>query len=378
MPTPEREDLLLIPGPTMLPPEVRAAMAAPMVNHRSERFGRVLSDVLRGLGEIFQTSSPLLPFAASGTGGLEAAVVNLLSPGDRVLALTCGAFGDRFAEIARVYGADVIRVEAPWGTGVLPEQVEQALRRHAGIAMVLVTHNETSTGVANDLAAIAEAVRPSGALLVVDAVSSLGALELRTDAWGLDVVVTGSQKALMAPPGAVFISVSDRAWEAVRRSRTPKLYFSFEHAREALGSGPGAFTPFTPAIPVIAALSASVPMILAEGMPARLARHRRLADLVRDGVSVLGLEVFAEPRWASDAVTAVRLPGGVDAGTLLRRLRSEHGVILAGGQGRLEGKIIRIGHMGFVEESHLRRALQALGQLLAELGHPAAPGAAVR
>lgn len=378
MQTPEHDEILLIPGPTMLPPEVRAAMSAQMVNHRGETFGRTLAEVLKGLAQIFQTSSPVLPFAASGTGGLEAAVVNVLSPGDRVLALTCGAFGDRFAEIARTYGAEVIPVEAPWGSGVEPATVAEALRRHDRVSAVLVTHNETSTGVANDLAALAEVVRPSGALLVVDAVSSLAALELHTDAWGLDIVVAGSQKALMGPPGAVFISVSERAWEAVRRSRTPKLYFSFERARDALGTGASAFTPFTPAIPIVYALAVSIRMILDEGLPARFARHRRLGQIVRDGMASLGLDLLAHPRWASDAVTAIRVPEGVEAKTLLRRLRTEHRVVLAGGQGRLEGRIIRIGHMGYVEEHDLQVALGALRHVLSDLGHPVGRGAGVR
>lgn len=345
-------------------------MAEQMVNHRGEAFGRTLGDVLEGLKQIYQTTATVLPFAASGTGGLEAAIVNILSPGDRVLALTCGAFGDRFTEIARTYGADVMTVEAPWGTGIEPAAVVDAMRRHAPVAAVLVTHNETSTGVTNDLAALAEVVRPWGALLVVDAISSLGAVELRTDAWGLDVVVAGSQKALMGPPGAVFVSVSDRAWEAVRRSRTPKVYFSFERAREALGALPTAFTPFTPAIPAIHALAVSIRMILEEGMPARVARHHHLAQVVREGLMRLGLELLASPRWASDTVTAVRVPGTVDGKTLLRRLRMEHGIVLAGGQGRLEGRIFRIGHMGHVQEDDLQRALGALAVLLPAMGHP--------
>jgi len=353
----------------MLPPQVREAMSAQMLNHRGETFGLILREVLEGLKRIYETAAAVLPFAASGTGGLEAAVANVLSPGDRVLALTCGAFGDRFAEIARAYGAEVITVEAPWGAGIEPDAVAEALRRHAPVAAVLVTHNETSTGVANDLAALAGVVRPSGALLLVDAVSSLGALELHTDAWGLDVVVAGSQKALMGPPGAVFISVSDRAWGAVRRSRTPKVYFSFERARDALGGGPTAFTPFTPAVPAIYALAVSIPMILEEGLAARVARHRRMGQLVREGVARLGLEVLAPPRWASDTVTAIRVPETVNARILLRRLREEHGVVLAGGQGRLEGRIIRIGHMGCVGEQDLQRGLEALAALLPAMGH---------
>ncbi len=372
-----RELNLLIPGPTPLPSEVRAVMSGVMINHRGEDFGRMLAQVLTGLQQIFQTASPVLPFSVSGTGGLEAAIVNVLSPGDPVLALSCGVFGDRFAAIAQAFGADVVKVETEWGRRIDPDAVADALRRHRGIKAVLLTHNETSTGVTNDVRAIAEAVRPSGALLLVDAVSSLGAIELRADAWGLDVVVTGSQKALMGPPGMVFVSVSPRAWEAVKTSRMPRMYFSFERAREQL-TGEGAYTPFTPAIPVVYALQVSVAIILREGLAARFAHHQRLARATREGVTALGLDLFPHVQWASDTVTAVRVPDGMDAKGLLRRLRTEYNVILAGGQGRLEGKIVRIGHMGFVQEQQIVAALEALEATLAQLGHSVTHGAAAK
>lgn len=371
-----RDANLLIPGPTPLPPDVRAAMARPMVNHRGPEFGALLAEVLSGLQRIFQTTAPVLPFAASGTGGLEAAVVNVLSPGDRVLALCCGAFGERFAAIAQAFGAEVIRADAPWGQGFEPDAVARALAQHRGVKAVLVTHNETSTGVTNELEALAAAVRPSGALLLVDAVSSLGAIEVRTDAWGLDVVVTGSQKALMGPPGAVFISVSDRAWEAVGRSRMPRHYFSFADARQQL-SDAAAFTAYTPVVPVLFALQVSVRTILQEGLAARFAHHRRLARAVRDGIRALGLGLFAQPRWASDTVTAAVVPAGVQAAELLRRLRTDFGVILAGGQGRLDGQIVRIGHMGYVQPEQILDAVDALEHALVASGHRPRAGAGV-
>lgn len=359
-----------------MPPAVRAAMAKPMVNHRGEEFGRMLHEVLAGLQRIFQTTATILPFAASGTGGLEAAIVNVLSPGDRVLALCCGLFGERFAAAAEAFGADVIRVNADWGVGIEPQAVSDALRQHRGIKAVLVTHNETSTGVVNRLRPIAEAVRPYGALLLVDAVSSLGAIDLRMDEWGLDVVVTGSQKALMGPPGAVFLGVSARAWEAAASSRMPKLYFSFKRARDDL-SADAAFTPFTPAIPVIYALRVSIGMILHEGLAQRFAYHQRLARAARDGVQNLGLDLFPPAEWASDTVTAVGMPDSFDVKGLLRRLRTEHNVVLAGGQGRLEGKIMRIGHMGFVQGKQIVSALKALETVLPHFGHPVRQGVAV-
>jgi aspartate aminotransferase-like enzyme len=355
-------------------------MASAMINHRGEEFGQALLAVLSGLQQIFRTASPIVPFTASGSGGLEAAVANVLSPGDRVLALICGHFGERFAAVAAAFGAEVIKEKVEWGRAIDPQQVTDALRRHQGIKAVLVTHNETSTGVANDLQAIAEAARPSGALLLVDAVSSLGAIDLRTDAWGLDVVVTGSQKALMGPPGMVFVSVGPRAWEAVKTSRMPKHYFSFTQARSLL-TATHAFTPFTPAISVVFALQVSVAMILATGVDAHIDHHRRLARTTREGIAALGLEIFAQPSRASDAVTAVRMPRGVDGQELLGRLQTQHGVVLAGGQGPLEGAIFRIGHMGYVQQEQILAALNALRRVLSELGYRvkgAAVGATIR
>ncbi len=371
-----REINLLIPGPTPLPPEVRAAMARPMIDHRGPEFGQTLAAVLAGLQQIFQTTAPVLPFAASGTGGTEAAIVNVCSPGDRVLALSCGLFGERFAAVAQTFGAEVIEESVEWGRGFDAATVEEALRRHRGIKAVLVTHNETSTGVADHLQEVADAVRPSGALLLVDAVSSLGALDLRMDAWGIDLVFTASQKALMGPPGAVFVAVGPRAWEAAHSSGTPKHYFSFARAREHLTPG-AAYTPFTPAIPVMYALEVSVGMILREGLPARFAHHARLGRATRAGVEALGLRVFPHPAWASDALTAVRLPDGIDAGLVLRTLRTEHNVVLGGGQGPLAGKIVRISHMGYVQEEQILAALGALEQVLDRLGHRVTRGAAV-
>ncbi len=368
---------LLIPGPTPLPPAVREAMASAMINHRGEEFGQALHAVLTGLQQIFRTTAPILPFTASGSGGLEAAVTNVLSPGDRVLALSCGHFGQRFAAVATTFGADVVKEEAEWGRAIDPQRVTDALRRHPGVKAVLVTHNETSTGIANDLKGIADAVRPSGALLLVDAVSSLGAMDLRTDAWGLDVVVTASQKALMGPPGMTFLSVSPRAWEAVKTSRMPKHYFSFPQARDQLAAAV-AYTPYTPAVSVIFALHVSVAMILASGIDAHIEHHRRLARTTREGVTALGLELFAQPSRASDAVTAVRVPQGIDSKEMLRRLRTQHGVVLSGGQGPLEKAIFRIGHMGYVQQEQLLAALDALRLVLSELGYSVKKGTAVQ
>ncbi|MDR7482249.1 MAG: alanine--glyoxylate aminotransferase family protein [Armatimonadota bacterium] len=365
---------LLIPGPTPLPEEVLRAGARQMVNHRDAEFGRLLAETLEALRRVFLTRQPVIPFAASGTGGLEAALVNLCSPGDDVVGICAGVFGDRFAAIAEAFGLRVRRLEVPWGQAVDPDTVRAALRGTPRARALLVTHNETSTGVRQDLRAIAEAARGHDVLLVVDAVSSLGAVELRADAWGLDVVITGSQKALMAPPGLALISVSDRALAAMRTARLPRFYWSFERMLAELGEAE-AYTPFTPAIATIYALHEGLRLVEAEGLEARWARHRRTARAVRAGVRALGLRVVPDEAVASETVTAVWLPQGVEAGALLGRLRVEHGVTLSGGQGQFRGKIVRFGHLGWVPDDAVLAGLAALETVLPQVGGPAGRGA---
>ncbi len=367
---------LLIPGPTPLPEEVLQASTRQMVNHRDPEFGRLLAETLKAVGRVFQTRSTILPFVASGTGGLEAALVNLCSPGDTIVCVCAGAFGDRFAAIAEAYDLTVVRVNVPWGTAADPGAVGDALRRTPRARALLVTHNETSTGVRNDLAAIAHAARTTaaGTLIIADAVSSVGAINLSTDEWGIDVVITGSQKALMAPPGIALLSVSDRAWEAAKTARLPKFYWSFERLRKELGDKE-AYTPFTPAIGLLFALSTGLRLVEAEGLQARFARHRRTAHAVRAGVRALGLRVVPVDADASEAVTAVWLPDGVDAKALLAKLRTEHGVVLSGGQGPLAGKIFRFGHLGWVPDEAVLAGLRALEIVLPQVGGPAGKGA---
>ncbi len=370
------DELLLIPGPTPVPAPVREAGSRPMTNHRSEAFARVLRGVLDGVAELYRTRQPVVPYASSGTGVLEAAVVNTLSPGDRVLALSCGAFGDRFSRIARTYGAEVTHVEVEWGTGIPPELLEEHLRQ-APYRAVLVTHNETSTGVQNDLAALARARGDHPALLLVDAVSSLGAIPLETDRWGLDVVVTASQKALGCPPGVGFLVASPRAWEAYRTSRMPRYYWDMGLVVEALQK-PLAQTPFTPAVSVFYSLEASLKLLRAEGLEAVWERHRRLSEATRAGVRALGLRPVADDRWASWTVTAVWLPEGVSGSELVGRMGEQHGVVLAGGQGKLEGRVFRIGHLGYVWPQDILRCMEALGLVLKDLGLAVDPQAGVR
>jgi aspartate aminotransferase-like enzyme len=367
-------EYLLIPGPTPLPDEVLQASARQMVNHRDPEFGRLLAETLAALKRVFQTRNPILPFTSSGTGGLEAALVNLCSPGDTVVVVVGGAFGERFAAISEALGLAVVRVEVPWGKAADPGAVRDALRRTPQARALLLTHNETSTGVRNDLEALASVARDFPALTLVDAVSSLGAIDLRTDDWGIDVVITGSQKALMAPPGLSLLSVSDRAWEASKTARLPKFYWSFDRLRPELGEDE-AYTPYTPAISVLYALNTGVRLVEAEGLQARFARHRRTARAVRAGIRALGLRIIPDEADASETVTAIWLPDGVDGKVLLERLHKDHGVVLSGGPGKLRGKIFRFGHLGYVPDDGVLAGLRALEIVLPKVGGPAGKGA---
>lgn len=370
------DELLLIPGPTPVPAPVREASARPMTNHRSPMFAQILQEVLEGMRWVYRTRAPVLPYASSGTGVLEAAVVNTLSPGDPVLAFSCGAFGDRFAEIARRYGADVTKVEVEWGRAVPPELVAEALQENPDARAILITHNETSTGVQNDLRLIAQSRGDHPALLLVDAVSSLGAIPLEMDAWGLDVVVTASQKALMCPPGVGFAAASQRAWEAHRTARMPRYYWDFTLLRTSLEREIPE-TPFTPAVSIFYALQEGLRLLRAEGLEASFARHRRLARATRAGVEAMGLRPVADAPCASSAVTAVWLPEGVSARALVDEMYARHRIVLAGGQGKLSGRIFRIGHLGHVQPQDILRCLEALEDVLLHLGYPVPRGAGV-
>jgi aspartate aminotransferase-like enzyme len=333
-------------------------------------------ELIAGLQELFRTQADCLIFPASGTGGLEAAVVNTLSPGDRVLAVVIGAFGDRFAKIAAAHGADVQRLDIEWGRAVDPAQVAEILRADSerAIRAVLITHNETSTGVLNDIEAVSKVVREHGALLMVDCISGMLTAELETDAWGLDVVVAGSQKAFMIPPGLTFVSVGSRAWEAHRTARMGRYYFDFTLMRRSMEKDQ---TPYTPALPQLFALQQALAIIRQEGRESMIVRHRRLALACRAGAAALGLEPLADDRSFSHSVTAIRNPPGIEGKALRGRLRERHGVVVAGGQGPLTESIFRIGHLGYVDSTDLTATYAALEETLAALGHPVSPGAGV-
>jgi aspartate aminotransferase-like enzyme len=356
MPTSDHTNLR-VPGPTPLPPAVREALSQQMINHRSPEFSAMHAEIVAGLQEILLTRHDVLILTCSGTGGLEAAIVNTLSPGDPVLAVSVGYFGDRFTNIARAYGAQVIALNFEWGLAADPAQVEAALREHPEVKAVLVTHNETSTGVTNDLPTIARAVKSAGKLLLVDAISSAASIPLRIDDWGLDVVITGSQKGWMVPPGLSFIAVGPEGWRVWEQARMPRFYFDFGQARK---SGEKNQTPWTPAVPVYYALVAALRMLHDEGLENVWARHQRVADRCRRGVKGIGLELLADERVASNTVTAVKASTNLDVSTMLQRLRTEHQVILSGAQGPLAGKVFRIGHLGWVTESDIDGVLAAL------------------
>jgi aspartate aminotransferase-like enzyme len=358
-------DQLRIPGPTPCPPEVLEAMAWPMINHRGPEYDKMLHDVTDKMKQIFQTKNDLLILTGSGTGGLEAVVVNTLSPGDKVLSVSIGVFGDRWASIAQEFGAEVIPLSIEWGRAADPDDVWRALQANPDVKAVLVTHNETSTGVTNELGAISKVVKEAGKLLLVDAISSLSSIDLPVDAWHCDVVVTGSQKGWMVPPGLAMVSVSAEAWKAHAEAKMPHFYWDFTKAKTFLEKGQN---PWTPAISIVYALTVSLDMILKAGIKNVFARHARIGQMTRDGIKSMGLSLFAEESHASNTVTSVAASDGLDIKELRRILQADHKVVLAGGQQRLDGKIFRIGHLGWVNESDIEAVLSALKAALPKAG----------
>jgi len=336
-----------------------------MINHRGPEFQKILSDVTAKLKQVFQTKNDVLILTGSGTGGLEAAVVNTLSPGDKVLSVSIGVFGDRFANIAKEFGAEVVSLKVEWGRAADPDAIRQAIKANPDIKAVLVTHNETSTGVTNDLGAISKVVKEAGKLLLVDAISSMGSINLPVDKWQCDAVVTGSQKGWMVPPGLAMVGVSPEAWQAHAKAKMPRFYWDFTRAKSYLEKGQ---TPWTPAISVVFALSVALDMMLKEGLPKIVARHAKVGQVTRDGVKSLGLPLFAEESHASNTVTAIAAAGGLDIKKLRQIMKEEHQVVLSGGQQQLDGKIFRIGHLGWVTEKDIKEVMSALKAALPRAG----------
>lgn len=372
-----KENNLLIPGPAPVPDAVARAMSSEMFNHRGPRFKKIIEESTAALKEVFQTRGRLYILTSSGTGAMEAAIVNFLSPGERVLSLVNGSFGDRFAAIAGVYGAAVERLETPWGQPLDYEALETKLREDVEhtLRAITVVHNESSTGMLNDLERISRVCGDHPALLIVDTVSSMGAVDLPVDRWGIDVCVTGSQKALLLPPGLSFISVSEKAWLAAAEAKMPRYYFDLRKAQEYLEKGQ---TPFTPALSLCVALREGLQLYFAEGRQNCYARHRRMAAAVRAAAGALGLEPLVKDlQQASPTVTALRAPASIKVDQLREEMRRRFGVEIAGGQGELEGQIFRFGHLGAVTESALLAGIEALELSLQTLGYPVERGRAV-
>lgn len=349
------EKILMTPGPTNVPDEVFEAMSVNM-HHRTDEFAEVLKNVDSKLKKLFNTKNQVLILLSSGTGGLEASVVNLFSPHDKLLCINAGVFGKRFADIARMYGVEVHEKVVEWGLGAVPEEIEEELKKNDYKA-VYATYSETSTGIKNDIKSIGKVVKKYGPLFIVDIVSALGVLEFDAEDYNVDVAVAGSQKGLMCPPGVSLISMSDRAWDAVEKSTLPKFYFDFKKYRD------GGMVPFTPGISVILGVNKALDMLFEEGIDNVYARHRRYSSIIKKAVESIGLKQFPSREYASEVLTAVYVPDGIDAKQLIAEVQ-KLGVVIAGGQGKLSGKIIRIGHIGYVKDEFIIRTMDALSQSL--------------
>jgi aspartate aminotransferase-like enzyme len=351
---------LRIPGPTPCPPAVLAAISRQMIDHRGEEFKDILLRVTANLKRVFQTDNDLLVLTSSGTGGLEASIVNTLSPGDKVLSISVGMFGERFRDIARAYGATIIPLDFEYGTGADPEVVRKALKDNPDIKAVILTHNETSTGVANDVAALAKVINEFDKLILVDSVSGMGSLDLPVDKLGLDVVVAASQKGWMVPPGLAMVSISKRAWKANATARMPRYYLDFVKARTLLAEGE---TPWTPALPVFYGFDIALDIILKEGIQNVYARQQKLAGFVRKEVMARGFELFPDEKYISNVMTVFKA-GDIQVPRLRQILRDEYGVVIAGGQGKLKDKILRVAHLGYVNEDDMKEVLKALDKAI--------------
>jgi serine---pyruvate transaminase len=378
-PTPFIKQYLMTAGPTPVPPRVSTAMAQPILYHRDPAGVELYARVLRRLPAVFRTRNDVLLFAASGSGAMEAAVANLVRPGDPVLACAAGKFGERWIELADAYGARTVRYEPGWGRRLDPAEIDRLLEQNPDVELVFATLSETSTGIVHDVQAIAEVVNTRGAMLAIDAVSGLGAVEVRQDEWGIDVVAAGSQKALMCPPGIALASVSQRALDRAAKRPGGRYYFDFATTAENQRQDPPN-SPFTPPVTLLQALDVALDMIEEEGLENVFARHALLAKATRAGAQAMGLELYGEPDERANVVTAVELPEDIDGGKVPKILRDRYGITANGGQGRLKGKIVRIAHTGYFGAFDIVVSLAGLEMTLVGLGHQldlgAGPGAA--
>ncbi len=367
-----RKNYMFTPGPTMVPPDVLLAEAAPLIHHRTPQFSGILREVGEALKELFGAAGDVYIVTGSGTASMEAAIANTCSAGDKAICVRGGKFGERWSELASAYRCEVVDVDTEWGRSFSAEQAQELLELHPDAAVLCVTHSETSTGALTDVEAIASLTRNSDTLLVVDAITSIGVHRVEMDRWGADVVVAGSQKGCMVPPGLSFIAASPRAWEAVEASTSPRYYLDMRAMKKNWSKYQ---TPYTGPVSLVRALHEALAMMREEGLENLYERHRRLAEASRAAMQAIGLVLVAEH--PANGVTAVWGPEGVDTGKLTRKMRDEYGVTIAGGQGHLKGKIFRIGHMGYVSEDDLLICISSIERALRDLGYDFEFGAAL-
>lgn len=372
-----RKKYIMAPGPTPIPAEVLAEASMPIIHHRTPQFQAIFKSAHEGLQMFFRTQQPVMTFASVGTGVMESAVANLTSPGEKVLVASAGHFGNRWKDICQVFGVTAELYEAEWGRAVDPEEVKKRLKASPDIKLVFTTLNETSTGVVNDIQTLTQVAHAAGALIVVDAISGLGAVPCETDAWGVDLVLSGSQKGFMIPPGLGFVSVSKAAVEKTKSAKNPRYYFSYDKALKKLTEEKMPDTPFTPAISLVIQVKKALELIKEEGMEKVWQRHAGLGKATRAGVQALGLKLFA-PQAPSNALTAVEAPEGVDSGLINKTFRDTYGISIAGGQGKVKGKIFRIGHLGYVDGSDIILGIATLEMVMHKIGKKVPLGAGVK
>ena len=365
---------LFTPGPTPVPPRTLLAMASPIIHHRSPEFSQILAEVKEGLKYVFQTNNDVLLFVSTGTGAMEGAVANVLSPGEKALVVRGGKFGERWAEICKAYGIETINLDIEWGRCVKVEKILEYLIKYNDIKAVFIQAHETSTGVKFPLKEIGEALKNRDVVLVVDAISALGAIELLVDDWHLDIVVGASQKALMLPPGLSFVSISEKGWKWIERSKLPKYYFDFKKEADALKRNQPAYTS---AVSLVIGLLENLRYIKKRGLKNIIEHHRRLSEATKSAIKAMGLNLFTK-EGLSEAITVVEVPPGIDGKEIVRLLKEEYGIMIAGGQGRLKGKIFRISHMGYVDENDIIVVISALEAVLNKLGYHVKKGVGIK
>lgn len=367
---------LCAPGPTGVPAEIMAEMSKPLMHHRTPQFSGVVEENASLLKEVFQTKNTVITLTSSGTGAMEASITNFLSKGDKMIVLSAGKFGERFAEIGKAYGLNVVELKAEYSKDIKAAEVEKALKENPDTKAVYTEYSETSTGVAFDVKSIAQAVKKTEAILVVDGITAIGAMEFKMDEWGVDIAVAGSQKSFMIPPGLAFIAWSEKAEKLMKSSTLPKYYFDLAKEKKNLEKKT---TAWTPAITMFMGLNFALKQMKDEGIDNIVKRHRLVADAFRNAVQAIGLKLFADvPNvMASDAVTAVKVPDGIDGGKIPGLMRDRYGVTIAGGQGTMKGKIFRLGHLGYTDKSDIVVELQAMELALKELGYKFEAGKSV-